>query len=136
LFETPFADRTTTLVVGIAVLPVVNAASFVVQNGAALLFPGWVRLGASSMGGLEIIGQRILGVFASLTGMMLLLALPAVAVGLALSPWKGSPTATVLPIVGATAIGALVAGVEIYLAIRWLGRRFERTDITAILPQS
>lgn len=135
-FETAFADRTTTLVVGVAVLPIVNATSFVVQNGAALLFPGWVRLGASSMGGLEIIGQRILGVLASLSGMMLFLALPMATVIVALTPWSGSPTPKVLPFVGAVSAGAVVACVEIYVAIRWLGRRFERTDITAILPSA
>ncbi len=137
LFETSFADRTTTLVVTILVLPVINSASLVVQNGAALLFPGWVRLGASSMGGLEIIGQRILGVFASLTGMVLLLALPAFVTLTVLAPWKGGPpTTTVLPFLAAVSAGVAVAVGEIYLAVRWLGRRFERTDATAIMPSS
>jgi ABC-2 type transport system permease protein len=134
IFETHFADRTTTLVVGVAVLPVINAASFVVQNGAALLFPGWVRLGGSSMGGLELIGQRILGVAASFTGMALLLALPVAAMIIALAPWNGVPTSTPFPFFGAVIAGVSVAMGEIYLAIQWLGTRFERTDASQIIP--
>jgi hypothetical protein len=134
IFETPFADRTTTLVVGVAVLPIINAASFVVQNGASLLFPGWVRLGASNMGGFELIGQRILGVAASFTGMAILMALPILAVAAALAPWHLTPTGTLLPFFGAVAVGIAVAMGEIYLAIQWLGARFERTDASVILP--
>jgi hypothetical protein len=117
----------------VAVLPVINAASFVVQNGAALLFPGWVRLGGSNMGGLELIGQRILGVAASFTGMGLLLALPVAAMIIALAPWNGVPTATPFPFFGAVIAGLSVAMGEIYLAIQWLGARFERTDASSIL---
>jgi hypothetical protein len=122
------------LAVAIAVLPIINGASFLIQNAAALLFPEWIRLGASGMGGLEVIGQRLLGFGASLIALAGLLAVPTLVVVGVLAVWQGdampSPTSLLL----AVTIGVVVGAGEIYLAVMWLGRRFERTDATAILP--
>jgi hypothetical protein len=117
------------LAVCIAVLPVINATSFLIQNAAALLFPEWMRLGASGMGGLEVIGQRIMGFGASLTSLSVLLAAPVIAGLGIMSVWQsqiGTPGASLL--VGVAA-GITVAAGEIYVAVQWLGRRFERTEI-------
>jgi hypothetical protein len=63
--------------------------------------------------------------------------LPAFVTLTALTPWRGGPpTTTVLPFLAAVGAGVAVAVGEIYLAVRWLGGRFERTDSTAIMPST
>jgi putative ABC exporter len=125
-------DRATLLVLALAACPVINCASFFVQNASALLFPAWIRLGATGIGGLEVIGQRILGMGASLLGMAIVLTPPitaAVTVGLIrmtddlVSPW---------PVIAGFVAGALCAIAEMFVAILWLGHRFERTDASAL----
>lgn len=133
-FALAYADRSAALAIGLAALPIVNCASFLVQNAAALLFPAWVRLGGTGAGGLEVVGQRILAVGASLVGLAMVLAPPLfVAVFIATS-WEGRPAGDPLPAIAGFATGGILATAELYLAIMWLGRRFERTDVTALLP--
>lgn len=132
LFPSSFPGGLTTLTVAIAVLPVVNSASFVIQNAAALLFPDWVRLGSGSVGGLEVIGQRLMAFGASLIALAGVLALPtAVAVGIA-TLWPGDGTLSRGALVVSVVSGIVVAATELYIAIQWLGYRFDRTDATAV----
>jgi len=133
LFSAEFPDRLTMVAVAIAVLPVINGASFLVQNAAALLFPGWMRLGPGGVGGLEIIGQRLIGFGAALITLGVFLTIPAsiVAAILMSRPADAVTSATLL---AAVTVGVLVGAVEIWLAVLWLGHRFERTDSNAILP--
>jgi ABC-2 type transport system permease protein len=134
VLQTAFPGRLTMLAVAIAVLPIINGASFLIQNAAALLFPEWIRLGASGMGGLEVIGQRLLGFGASLIALAGLLALPTLVVVGVLAVWQGDAVPSPTSLLLAVTIGVVVGAGEIYLAVMWLGRRFERTDATAIMP--
>lgn len=107
-------------------LPAVNGAGLLVQNSAALIFPGWVRLGLVRPSGVEAMGQSILTTFGSAIGMLALLALPAaaaIAVTVALFPTVG-PWA--LPL--AAALGALLLGGELWMITSRLGRVFDRTE--------
>jgi hypothetical protein len=123
--------RRTALLAGAAVaLPAVNVLALTIQNAAALLFPAWVRLGATRPGGVEAMGQSLITTVATLLLLLLLLAVPAGA---------GAALAYLLrPAAGdwAAAPGLLLAvatvGLEMVPIARWLGRVFERTDPSAV----
>jgi ABC-2 type transport system permease protein len=134
LVSATFPGNLTTLAIAIVVLPVINGASFFVQNAAALLFPDWVRLGTGSVGGLEVIGQRLLGFGASLLALTAILAPAAlVAAGvLMISQNSAMPSPAALFV--AVASGIIVGATEIFVAVQWLGYRFERTDAAAVTP--
>ncbi|MCE9602923.1 MAG: putative ABC exporter domain-containing protein [Gemmatimonadetes bacterium] len=106
-----------------------NAANFTLHNGAALLFPGWVKLGEYGPGGIEATGQMMLTTVATLLGLVLLLVLPAVAGGvgyLAFSAELG--TGVLMGLLVATAILAA----ETWLMVSGLGRAFETVEPTQI----
>jgi hypothetical protein len=67
------------LAVGAAIavaLPGVNLASFVIHNGAALLFPAWVRPAGGAARGVEATGQGLVTTGLTLVGLAVLLAAP------------------------------------------------------------
>jgi hypothetical protein len=102
----------------------VNATTVTIQNGAALLFPGWVKPTPIMGGGIEAMGQGILA-----TGVLLLTfviaLLPASAVAAVV--WR---VCSSLPNGWVFAILAGAAGllVEAWWAILGLGRRFDRLE--------
>ncbi len=110
-------------------LPPVNFTALLLYNGAAVLFPAWVRIGATASG-VEVLGQRLLTTTAFLLALALLLAAPAAAALGAYEVLTGA--------LGGWALGpAFIAGlavlaVEAALLVRRLGRAFERMDPAAI----
>jgi hypothetical protein len=102
----------------------VNVTTVTIQNAAALLFPGWVRVTPVVGGGIEVMGQGILA-----TGMLLLTfvvaLLPAVAVSAAVW-WSLSSVPNAW--IAAVAVAASVLLAETWWAVRGLGRRFERME--------
>jgi hypothetical protein len=109
----------------LVLLPAINFAGMMLQNGAALLFPGWVRVGAPR-GGVETLGQGMLSAMAYLLLLALLLVFPLVGGGgLALfldpvaGPWSLIP--------GAVAAAGILTG-EAWLLSLWLGAAYERLD--------
>jgi hypothetical protein len=116
-------------------LPVVlltfNAIAIGIQNGAALVFPAWVRLGGQ-VGGVEVIGQSILVTLGSLLAQALMLILPA-ALGAALY----FATRHVLgpaTFVVAGAGGFLALGAELVAFLIVLGDVFDKLDPSALNP--
>lgn len=93
-----------------------------------LLFPAWIGRPRGG-GGVEVMGQRLI----FFGGYVLVLAvslLPAAIVGgiaAAAVYWMAGPLAA-LPVFGAVA-AAVLAG-ELTVAVRWLGRRIERYDLS------
>jgi hypothetical protein len=122
--EIPYATRTFMLSLAPIVLLAVNATTVTIQNGAALLFPGWVKPTPIMGGGIEAMGQGILA-----TGVLLLMfviaLLPASAVAAVV--WR---VCSSLPNGWVFAILAGAAGllVEAWWAILGLGRRFDRLE--------
>jgi putative ABC exporter len=121
--------RTLLLLAALVYLPGINLLSMLIQNAAALLYPGWVRLGSGRAGGVEALGQNLLMMVAFVALLALTLALPAALAGgsfLLLRPvlddWAALP-ATVL------ALGTVAF--EAALMVEWLGGVFERTDPAA-----
>ena len=97
-----------------------------VMNGAPVLFPGWVRLGAVGGGGMENLGQGVMSMGTILILVALLLLVPAGFVALAVVFLKpiGAALTTFTAILSASA--ALAA--EIYGVFILLGRALERTE--------
>jgi hypothetical protein len=124
--EPALDERTLLLFAAFTFLPGINLLGMIIQNGAALLYPAWVRLGSGRPAGVEALGQNMLMmvVFVALLAVTLLLP---VAIGggaflllhRAIDGWAALP-ATVL-VLGTIAF-------EAALLVEWLGRLFERTD--------
>ncbi len=122
-------ERTILLLFAVVFLPGINLLGMLIQNGAALLYPAWVRLGSGRPGGVEALGQNLLMTVAFVALLAAALVLPAVISGGAflllrpvLSGWA------VLP---ATALALGAMAFEAALMVDWLGGIFERTDPTA-----
>ena len=119
-------QRTLLLLGALIFLPGLNLLGMLIQNGAALLFPAWVRLGSGRPGGVEALGQNVLMMVVYLALLSAMMLLPAV-IGCGaflllrdgINEWAALP-ATVL-ILGTMAF-------EAALLVEWLGRIFERTD--------
>ncbi len=121
------AVRTFGLLAALAVLPAVNFLGLLAQNGAALLFPAWIRIGSGRGGGVEAIGQNMLTLVAYALVLVVGLLVPVFLGGVAF--WLTRMVAGtwgLVPAVGVL-IGAIAA--ECAVLLRWLGRVFERIDI-------
>jgi hypothetical protein len=104
-----------------------NATTVTIQNAAALLFPGWIRVTPVVGGGVETMGQGIL-----VTGILLitfaLSLLPAAAISAAVW-WALARLPNAWLIAALVAAAVLLA--ETWWAVRGLGRRFERLEPSA-----
>ncbi|MEP6778753.1 MAG: putative ABC exporter domain-containing protein [Gemmatimonadaceae bacterium] len=123
-------NQISVILLAIAVaIPALNLLMFTVQNGAALLFPSWVRLGTETRG-FETMGQNLLTMGATSLVAAVALVFP-IALGL-LVVWLGTsylgPWAL---FVGALLASALVCA-EMWPVIVWLGQVFERTDVNDV----
>ncbi len=124
--------RTAVLAAALVFLPAINFLAMLIQNGAALLLPAWVRVGTDRPIGVEALGHNMLvmsGFVAILAGLLLAPAVVGGAVFLGLEPawgwWAAAPAA----------VGALiVAALEARLLLSRLGRVFETTDPSAVAP--
>ena len=110
-------------------IPAVVLAQYLMHNAVAVVFPGWVPIGASRPRGVDAVGQRLILLAANWMGLLLALT-PGLLLSAGLSallrpivgPW-------ILP-VGAVLTSMIVVG-EVWLATELLGPLYERMDITA-----
>jgi ABC-2 type transport system permease protein len=123
--EPGLGDRTVILAAAFLFLPAVNLLGMLIQNGAALLYPAWVRHGPSR-GGVEALGQSFLMMiaFVGLLGVALVLPVSIAGgafllLGPVIGPWAMLPTAV---------LALVTVAYEAAVVIGWLGRLFERTD--------
>ncbi len=113
------------IVVGV---PAFNALMFTIQNGTALLFPAWVRLGTESRG-FETMGQNLLTTGATTLVAAVALVFPVGAGALVLwltNDWGG------WSVLAATMLASLIIAAELWPVLRWLGTVFEETDISDV----
>jgi len=118
--------RTAVLAGGAVCLPGINYLGMLIQNGAAVLFPAWVHLGAGRPSGVEALGQNMLVIIAYSAVLGAALLLPAaLALGLYAGIRSGGDWWALPP-----AALVLLAGMAIEAAVmlRWLGRVFDATD--------
>ncbi|MBI5688562.1 MAG: hypothetical protein HZC55_00585 [Verrucomicrobia bacterium] len=121
---------------GLALItPALVALQLLVPNAAALLFPAWFQATRSRGGGPEVVGQRMIFVFAQIVAMALAL-LPAAALAaviIAVGQWLWGTAVAV----GFASVGTLVLLVgEVGGGVWFLGTRFERLDLSAEPPPS
>lgn len=109
-------------------LVAVNLVAFTLQNGAAVLVPGWVQTGSLVGGGIEVLGQSLLASVASLLLLVLAFGPPAVAGAVVWLAVEGMGWPREMALGAATVVGLAAVLVEVWLAIAWLGRAFEKTE--------
>ena len=112
------------------IAPMLNLISLVIPNASVLLFPSWVQIGRERAGGIEVIGQRLIFMLGSVLVFAFALLPAAVLFGLVFflsRLFLGMITA--LPL--SAAVAAAVLAAEAGLAIWWMGRLFERFDLSA-----
>lgn len=110
-------------------LVAMNGMNVAIQNGMALMFPSWIRLGADS-GGIEAVGQNLLAMIGALLSLLVALIAPvgaAVVAGVLSRPALGGGALAL-----AAAAGTVVMAAELAGMIALLGRVFEKTEPTAL----
>ena len=110
--------------------PAIILSQVVVQNGLAVLFPGWVAIGASRARGIDAMGQRMLLLAGMLFALVVSLVPGVVAAG-AVAFLAYQVTGAILILLPAIIVALVVAG-ECWLAIEGLGRVLDRTDPSAV----
>jgi ABC-2 type transport system permease protein len=126
----PTLRAATAIGVGLLV-PFLCGTLVLLMNAVALLFPAWAPQGGGARG-IDVMGQRILFVgvlFLAMAGVLLPAALAAAAVFFLLLWVVGPIVAGVFGVLAALS----VLGTEIAFAVAWLGKRFERFDLSAEL---
>jgi ABC-2 type transport system permease protein len=122
--------RRAVLVAAVVFLPAINFLAMLIQNGVALVLPGWVRVGPDRPIGVEALGHNMLMMLGFVTVLAVLLLVPAAAAAgifLELEPyarwWAAVPAA---------AAALTVAALEARLLLSRLGRVFEATDPSSV----
>jgi hypothetical protein len=133
--ETPWLTASVRVVaaIGASLLGVALCGLMVLLlNCATVLFPAWTQMGGNRPGGIDVFGQRILfvGALFFVLALALLPALIVAGVAFAVVQWLAG---LVLAMAVAAVAVLAILGTEIALAMRWLGRRFERFDLSAEL---
>lgn len=124
--EPGLQERTLLLLLSLMFLPPINLLGMLIQNGAALLYPAWVRVGAGRPGGVETLGQNLLMVIAFMVLLALTLVIPAaLAGGGYLLLRRGLEEWALIP---AGVLALLAMAFEAAWIVEWLGSLFERTD--------
>jgi hypothetical protein len=111
--------------------PGIVLVQLLVQNALAVSFPSWVSVGPPR-GGVDVMGQRMLLMTASVLGLALTL-LPAAIVGGALMFLIQVATGRLIIVLPGLA-AAVVLLVEAFAGSELLGSILDRTDVTALDP--
>jgi hypothetical protein len=130
--EPSLEQRTAVLAAAVVFLPAINFLAMLIQNGAALLLPEWVRVGPDRPIGVEALGHNMLVLSGFVVILAALLLAPAAVAGatfVGLEPvsgwWAAAP---------ATGAALVVTALEARLLLSRLGRVFETTDPASVPP--
>jgi len=115
--------------------PCFSLIGVLIQNAAALIMPGWVRLGKERVRGIEAMGQNII----TMTATVLIMALTLIPAGLIftvvfLPAYLAGYGLAALPVASLLAALGLLA--EAGIAIFWLGRLYDQFDVSLESPGS
>ena len=126
----PLAMRLSGGVSLVILVPMLNLILLSILNAACLLFPAWVPAGPSRPRGIEAIGQQLIFMAGQMLVFILALIPAAVAFALVFFTVKfiGGPLVA-LPIAAVAA--GIVLVLEAAAAIVFLGRVFERLDVSS-----
>lgn len=126
----PPATRLSAALAAAMLMPALVCAQYLVQNAAALAFPGWVPLGNQRPRGVDAMGQRLIMLGGTLLIVVLLMipgALVGGAIWFAFERWLGAAV-----FVLAAAACTTIVLVEILAATELLAPLFDRLDILAV----
>ncbi|MEO7599522.1 MAG: putative ABC exporter domain-containing protein [Opitutus sp.] len=110
--------------------PVIVALQLLVPNAAAIVFPAWFQATRTLGGGIDLMGQRLIFVFGQLA-IILLALIPAAVIAAVLIFVTQWYFGLAFAVTFATSIVVLVLAGEIWIALWWLGGRFERFDLSS-----
>jgi hypothetical protein len=114
---------------GLLAAPVValalNVALMTIQNGTAVLFPAWIRLGPAVTSGVEALGQNVLATVSNLVSLALAVLLPAM-VGFGVVRALGGFSAVSIAL--GLVVAAMLLTLETYAVLRILGRAFAKAE--------
>ncbi|HEY3863518.1 MAG TPA: putative ABC exporter domain-containing protein [Verrucomicrobiae bacterium] len=130
----PLGMRVCAALSAAAVLPCVDFLALLIPNAAALYFPAWIQLGKDGPRGFETMGQQLI----LAVGQWLALLLGMIPAGIAFGLFFFAGSYVHWPLLGlmsGAAGAAIVLAVEAALGVKWLGRSFERFDLSGELPQ-
>ncbi|HSW39623.1 MAG TPA: hypothetical protein VLL97_09050 [Acidobacteriota bacterium] len=122
------ADRAAVGLGAVLVVPFLSGIGVLIQNAAALLLPGWMHLGREHLQGVEAIGQRLIASIASLAA-LIAAATPAALIFLVVF-FSGHWAVGLAIVPVAAAAAALFLLFEAGAAIVWMGRLFEKLDLS------
>jgi hypothetical protein len=106
-----------------------NGALLTIQNGLAVMFPAWMRLGSAVSTGVEALGQNLIATMASIFSLVFALVIPLVIAFIAVRYFMLSgAVATVGIIVFASATLAL----ETYGVMQYLARVLAKAEPAAV----
>jgi ABC-2 type transport system permease protein len=118
------------VVVALLLATPICAAQLLIRNAVPILLPGWAMRAPDEQRGFIVMGQRLLMVIGNLL-VLLFVLLPAACIvvpGLLMATfWFGGSMQVVAL---TTVLGAALLFFEVWLGIRFLGRQFEKIDVT------
>jgi hypothetical protein len=118
------------VVIALILATPVCAAQLLIRNAVPILLPGWAMRAPDEQRGFIVMGQRLV-MFAGNLFVLLFVLLPAACIvvpGLLIAKfWLGGS----MPMVAlTTALAAALLFFEVWLGIKFLGRQFEKIDVT------
>ena len=108
----------------------VCAAQLLIRNAVPILLPGWAMRAPDEQRGFIVLGQRLLMTAGNLL-VLLFVLLPAACIvvpGLLIAKFWFHDSMAVVALT--TILGAALLFFEVWLGIRFLGRQFEKIDVT------
>jgi hypothetical protein len=109
-------------------LPCFSMIGVLIQNAVALIWPGWIELGKANRQGIEAMGQRLITMVATILTLVVAVIPAAIIFGIIYFLGSFMIGAAVMPIAALAAALGLLA--EAGFAILWLGRIFEKFDVS------
>lgn len=110
------------------VLPCLSLIGVLIQNAAALMWPGWVELGKARRQGIEAMGQRLITMLATVIALVFAVIPAGLLFGVVYFAGSWLVGLAILPFAALLAALALLA--EAGVAILFLGRLYDRFDVS------
>jgi hypothetical protein len=109
--------------------PALIFGQYMVHNGMAVIFPGWIPLGSGRPRGLDAMGQRLLLLGATWIALLLMLVPGAIVSGILWLAFYRVIGAAMLAVAGA--VCALFIALETLMMTEALGPAYDRLDLLA-----
>lgn len=129
LSRIPAPNRAAAWLSFLMLVPGVVLAQYTIHNAIAVLFPGWVPLGASRPRGVDAVGQRLI-LLAAVWIVLLVALVPGIGVTALMAVFLRPIVGPFILPVGALVTTLTVVG-EMLLATRALGPVYDRLDVTS-----